>query len=245
MKVFNPWYSQNGDALDVESCKNVLVSNCLFDAGDDAICLKSGRDEEGRLRGEPCENVIVRDNVVLHGHGGFVIGSEMSGGVKNVSVSGCSFVGTDTGLRFKSARGRGGVVENIHISDINMINISGDALTFDLYYMGSDANQQIPPVDEGTPLFKDIFISDVYCRGAGRAAGFNGLPELPVRNIQVENMVVTGARNGVVISRVDGVKMSGLDVEADGPAVQIENASDVTINGKHYDEVGAKETLAL
>ena len=96
-----------------------------------------------------------------------------------------------------------------------------------------------------TPLFKDIFISDVYCRGAGRAAGFNGLPELPVRNIQVENMVVTGARNGVVISRVDGVKMSGLDVEADGPAVQIENASDVTINGKHYDEVGAKETLAL
>ena len=93
----------------------------LFDAGDDAICLKSGRDEEGRLRGEPCENVIVRDNVVLHGHGGFVIGSEMSGGVKNVSVSGCSFVGTDTGLRFKSARGRGGVVENIHISDINMI----------------------------------------------------------------------------------------------------------------------------
>lgn len=245
VKVFNPWYSQNGDALDVESCKNVLVSNCLFDAGDDAICLKSGRDEEGRLRGEPCENVIVRDNVVLHGHGGFVIGSEMSGGVKNVSVSGCSFVGTDTGLRFKSARGRGGVVENIHISDINMINISGDALTFDLYYMGSDANQQIPPVDEGTPLFKDIFISDVYCRGAGRAAGFNGLPELPVRNIQVENMVVTDARTGVVISRVDGVKMSGLDVEADGPAVQIENASDVTINGKHYDEVGAKETLAL
>lgn len=136
-------------------------------------------------------------------------------------------------------------MENIHISDINMINISGDALTFDLYYMGSDANQQIPPVDEGTPLFKDIFISDVYCRGAGRAAGFNGLPELPVRNIQVENMVVTDARTGVVISRVDGVKMSGLDVEADGPAVQIENASDVTINGKHYDEVGAKETLAL
>lgn len=82
VKVFNPWYSQNGDALDVESCKNVLITNCLFDAGDDAICLKSGRDEEGRRRGEPSENVIVKDNVVLHGHGGFVIGSEMSGGVK-------------------------------------------------------------------------------------------------------------------------------------------------------------------
>lgn len=87
VKVFNPWYSQNGDALDVESCKNVLIANCFFDAGDDAICLKSGKDEDGRRRGEPCENVIVRNNTVLHGHGGFVIGSEMSGGVKNVYVS--------------------------------------------------------------------------------------------------------------------------------------------------------------
>ena len=149
--------------------------------------------------------------------GGFVIGSEMSGGVKNVSVSGCSFVGTDTGLRFKSARGRGGVVENIHISDINMINISGDALTFDLYYMGSDANQQIPPVDEERRSSRIYSSLMSIVGGAGRAAGFNGLPELPVRNIQVENMVVTGARNGVVISRVDGVKMSGLDVEAGRP----------------------------
>ena len=126
-------------------------------------------------------------------------------------------------------------MENIHISDINMINISGDALTFDLYYMGSDANQQIPPVDEGTPLFKDIFISDVYCRGAGRAAGFNGLPELPVRNIQVENMVVTDARTGVVNSGVDGVNMSGVDVEAVGSAVQMEDASVLTLNEVQYE----------
>lgn len=246
VKVFNPWYSQNGDALDVESCKNVLITNCLFDAGDDAICLKSGRDEEGRRRGEPSENVIVKDNVVLHGHGGFVIGSEMSGGVKNVYVSGCSFVGTDTGLRFKSARGRGGVVENIYIDNINMINISGDALTFDLYYMGGGAkNAEIPPVDEGTPLFKDIHISDVYCKGAGRAAGFNGLPEMPVRNITVKNMVVTDARKGVAISRVDGIEIEGLDVETEGVALQIENATDVVVNGKKYAEVTDRESVSL
>ena len=244
--VINPWYSQNGDALDVESCKNVLFTNCLFDAGDDAICLKSGRDEEGRRRGEPSENVIVKDNVVLHGHGGFVIGSEMSGGVKNVYVSGCSFVGTDTGLRFKSARGRGGVVENIYIDNINMINISGDALTFDLYYMGGGAkNAEIPPVDEGTPLFKDIHISDVYCKGAGRAAGFNGLPEMPVRNITVKIMVVTDARKGVAISRVDGIEIEGLDVETEGVALQIENATDVVVNGKKYAEVTDRESVSL
>jgi len=108
VKVFNPWYSQNGDALDLESCKNALVINCLFDAGDDAICIKSGKDKDGRERGIPCENVIVRNNIVLHGHGGFVVGSEMSGGVRNVYVADCTFLGTDVGLRFKSTRGRGG-----------------------------------------------------------------------------------------------------------------------------------------
>ena len=84
--VINPWYSQNGDAIDLESCKNALIINSVFDAGDDAICIKSGKDEDGRRRGEPCQNVIVKNNTVLHGHGGFVVGSEMSGGVKNLSL---------------------------------------------------------------------------------------------------------------------------------------------------------------
>ena len=104
VKVFNPWYSQNGDALDLESCNNALIINNVFDAGDDAICIKSGKDEDGRKRGEPCQNVIVKNNVVLHGHGGFVVGSEMSGGVKNIYVADCTFLGTDVGLRFKSTR---------------------------------------------------------------------------------------------------------------------------------------------
>ena len=94
VKVFNPWYSQNGDALDLESCKNALIINNIFDAGDDAICIKSGKDEDGRRRGEPCQNVIVKNNTVLHGHGGFVVGSEMSGGVKNIYVEDCTFMGT-------------------------------------------------------------------------------------------------------------------------------------------------------
>lgn len=135
--VSNPWYSQNGDALDLESCNRALIENCSFDAGDDGICLKSGKDEDGRRRGEPCQNVIIRNNIVLHGHGGFVVGSEMSGGVKNIYVDNCTFLGTDVGLRFKSTRGRGGVVENIHISNINMINIPNEGLIFDLFYGGN------------------------------------------------------------------------------------------------------------
>lgn len=104
----NPWYGQNTDALDLESCRNGLVEGCTFDVGDDGICIKSGRDEQGRKRGVPTENFIIRDTKVYHAHGGFVIGSEMSGGARNIYVTNCTFMGTDVGLRFKTARGRGG-----------------------------------------------------------------------------------------------------------------------------------------
>ncbi|HEX2628901.1 MAG TPA: glycoside hydrolase family 28 protein, partial [Chitinophagaceae bacterium] len=129
--VKNPDYAQNGDAIDIESCRNVLVEDCILDAGDDAICIKSGKDEEGRKRGRSTENVVIRNNTVYNGHGGFVIGSEMSGGARNIFVYNCTFVGTDIGLRFKTARGRGGVVENIYIANIRMKDIMHDAILFD------------------------------------------------------------------------------------------------------------------
>lgn len=245
VKVFNPWYSQNGDALDVESCRNVLITNCFFDAGDDAICLKSGKDEDGRRRGEPCENVIVKNNTVLHGHGGFVIGSEMSGGVKNVYVSECSFIGTDVGLRFKSARGRGGVVENIYINNINMIDIPNDAIIADLYYAGiGGGNEPVPSVDEGTPAFRNIHISDISCRGAGRAVYLNGLPEMPLENISIKNMVVTNAKQGIVLNKVAKVNIDNVEIETpDNSLIQIENATGITIDGKEFGTIAEKRLL--
>ena len=254
VKVFNPWYSQNGDALDVESCKNVLVTNCFFDAGDDAICLKSGKDEDGRRRGEPCENVIIKNNTVLHGHGGFVVGSEMSGGVKNIYVEDCTFLGTDVGLRFKSTRGRGGVVENIYINNINMINIPNEPLLFDLFYGGKGAGEEseedllsrmktaIPPVTEETPAFRDIHISNVICRGSGRAMFFNGLPEMPIRNVTVKNVVMTEATDGVVISQVDGVTLENIYVESTKGKniLNVKSAKNLKVDGETYEEIDAK-----
>ena len=114
--VKNPSWAANTDAIDLESCANVLLDGCSFDTGDDGICIKSGRDEEGRKRGVPTENVIAQNTTVYRAHGGFVVGSEMSGGAKNLFVSNCTFIGTDIGLRFKTARGRGGVVEKIYAS---------------------------------------------------------------------------------------------------------------------------------
>ena len=248
IKVFNPWYSQNGDALDLESCKNVLVINSLFDAGDDAICIKSGKDEDGRKRGEPCENIVVMNNSVLHGHGGFVVGSEMSGGVKNVYVADCTFMGTDVGLRFKSTRGRGGVVENIYINNINMINIPNEPLLFDLFYGGKGPGEETeeerqantktdtPPVTEETPAFRDIHISNVTVKGSGRAIFFNGLPEMPVKNITVKDVVITNATEGVVLSQTDNVTLDNIYIHTltPQPTLQIRSSKDVTVNGKLF-----------
>ena len=200
----NPSYAQNGDGLDLESCVNTIIVNSLFDVGDDGICIKSGKDEQGRLRNRPTENVIVDNCKVFQGHGGFVVGSEMSGGVRNISVSNCQFLGTDVGLRFKSVRGRGGVVENIYISDIYMFNILTDSFLFDLYYGGKSASETLADgdsnieqqnkvfeVSEETPVFRNIYIKDVVSRNARRAMFFNGLPEMKVSNIQIENVHVT------------------------------------------------------
>ena len=244
--VINPWYSQNGDAIDLESCKNALIINSVFDAGDDAICIKSGKDEDGRRRGEPCQNVIVKNNTVLHGHGGFVVGSEMSGGVKNIYVEDCTFMGTDVGLRFKSTRGRGGVVENIFIDNINMIDIPNDALTMDLYYAVNDFPETpIPDVNEETPVFRNIYISNVLCRGAGRAVYFNGLPEMPLKNIFIKNMTVTNAKKGIVINQASQVNMENIKVEdPEAPGIQIKNATGIIINGKEYKKDSGKMLLS-
>jgi len=129
VSVKNPWYAQNGDGIDAESCKNVLIENCVFDVGDDALCMKSGRDAEGRKRGIPTENVVITGCTVYAAHGGFVIGSEMSGGARNIYVSNCTFIGTDIGLRFNTKRVRGSVVEYSFINNIKLNVLCGETIT--------------------------------------------------------------------------------------------------------------------
>jgi len=239
-----PWYAQNGDGIDIESCRNVVMTNSSLDVGDDGICIKSGKDKAGRDRGIPCENIIVDNCVVFHGHGGFVVGSEMSGGVKNVKVSNCIFSGTDVGLRFKSTRGRGGVVENIHIDNISMNDIATEALLFDLFYGGKSASEALAdgdeaeptdmapkPVDETTPQFRNIHIRDVRCRGARRAMLFNGLPEMNVEDVTVENSSIA-CRTGAQINESTGVLLRNVQVVPDeGPALILNNVKDLRVEG--------------
>ena len=203
--VRNPHYSTNGDGIDIEACENVLLTGSSFDVGDDAICIKSGKDADGRRHAVPCKNLIIKDCTVYHGHGGFVVGSEMSGGVENIWVSDCRFLGTDVGLRFKSTRGRGGVVKNIWCDNIYMKDIVSYGVIFNLYYAGvaasdkgDDASADMQPVDETTPEFRDMHISNVVCSGARQAIYINGLPELPVSNLDFRNCVFTAAKGAEV-----------------------------------------------
>jgi polygalacturonase len=241
VSALNPWYAQNGDGLDLDSCRRTIVYNCRFDVGDDAICIKSGRDEYGRKRGRPCEEIVVSDCVVYHGHGGFTIGSEMSGGVKNIVVRRCTFLGTDLGLRFKTTRGRGGVVENIWISDIIMKDIPTDAIGFNMYYSGGSpipektdttesGSRAAAPVNEGTPQFQNIFLRNIVCHGAQRAVQIEGLPEMPIRGIELENIQIS-ARTGLFCVDAERIRLNNVQITpATGPVISVRDSRDVAIS---------------
>jgi DNA sulfur modification protein DndE len=228
--VKNPWYAQNGDGIDIESCEYVSLRNSRFDVGDDGICLKSGKDAEGRKRGRPSAHILIENCVVFHGHGGVVVGSEMSGGVHDLFVNNCQFLGTDVGLRFKTARGRGGVVENVFIRDISMKNIAGEAILFDMYYQGKDPvatfgnggeapKIEVLPVNEGTPQFKNIYVENVVAKGAETGLLIRGLPEMPIHHIQLSNLDIESVQGYRVIE-----------------------AKDITLNNAKFRETGTKKS---
>lgn len=246
ISVKNPWYAQNGDGIDVESCSNVLIEKSVFDVGDDALCIKSGRDAEGRKRAMPTENVIIRNCTVYSSHGGFVIGSEMSGGARNIYVSNCTFIGADIGLRFKTTRGRGGIVENIFIKDIYMKDIPGEAILFDMYYAARDPiplageKRELPKVefktvDETTPIFRNFHISNVYCNGAEKAIFIRGLPEMHVKDIVLENMVLQ-ADKGIDIQEATGITFRNINVisKETNPVIDIVHSDHLVFDNIRY-----------
>jgi polygalacturonase len=251
VSVRNPWFSQNGDGLDVESCKNVLVENSSFDVGDDAICIKSGKDQDGRDRAVPCENIIIRNNIVYHGHGGVTVGSEMSSGVKNMHVSNCTFMGTDVGLRFKSNRGRGGVVENIFISDIFMTDIPSQAISFNLYYGGKSIAETLEeggtpvenkmiPVDEKTPQFKNISMKNITIAGANQAVFLQGLPEMNLENIEISNLKGK-ADKGFTIIDANGIKITNASLDIKDSAVfDVFNVKNMSLKNVEFNSTSPK-----
>jgi polygalacturonase len=194
----------------------------------------------------PTENVLVKGCTVYHAHGGFVIGSEMSGGAKNLFVTDCNFLGTDIGLRFKTTRGRGGIVEKIYVKNISMKDIVGEAILFDMYYAAVDPivlagekrtapKVELLPVTEATPRFRDFYINNITCLGAEKAIFIRGLPEMNIHNIQLRNITIT-AQKGIEITEGKDISLKNIKVitRSDDALVQINNAGNLRFDGLKY-----------
>ncbi|MFC6825163.1 glycoside hydrolase family 28 protein [Halopelagius fulvigenes] len=192
VNVENPENAPNGDGIDIDSSRFVRISDTYINAGDDAICIKSGKDEEGRAVGRPAAQITVTNCTVEAGHGGVVIGSEMSGDVRDVAVSNCTFTGTDRGVRIKTQRGRGGVVEDLHFDNIVMRRVACPFVVNGYYF--TDIDSDPVPVDDGTPMVRNVHFSDVTAREVSYAGFFAGLPERSFEGISFSNVRIDATR---------------------------------------------------
>ena len=203
----------NTDGCDPDSCANILIENCTFDTGDDCITLKSGRDKDGRRVGKPTENVVVRHCTFERGHGTVVIGSEESGGVRNVVAEDLTADGTDAGVRIKARRGRGGTVENITYRDLHLKNIAKQAITIDMFYDVGNNPDTTETGPDTVPVFKNITIDNLTCDGCAQAIQVHGLPDSPVTGLTLNNITITNAKKGVTIEGAENVTKTNVSVE--------------------------------
>jgi polygalacturonase len=219
--------SPNTDGINPESCKYVHISDCHISVGDDCITIKSGKDRDGRKWNAPAENYTITNTTMLSGHGGVVIGSEMSGGVKKIVISNCVFDGTDRGIRIKSARGRGGVVEDIRVSNIIMKNIQLEAIVLNMQY----AKTEVEPVSERTPIFRNIHFSNITGVDINVAGKIVGLEELPVDQITF-NDIQMDAKEGFSILNANNIEFHQVTINSKmGSALKTDNVKNLEING--------------
>jgi polygalacturonase len=230
--ITSPARSANTDGINPESCRNVQISNCRIDTGDDCVTLKSGADEPGRNLGRPDENITVTNCVMLHGHGGVTVGSEMSGGVRNVVVANCIFQGTDNGIRIKSQRGRGGVVEGISVTNVVMQDVP-HPFTITTFYMGKDQPGDTFPVSDGTPRYHGFLFSDISARGARDAGSITGLREMPIDDITFTNVHLQ-AQKGFTVADAKNIVFNDVVIDAaQGPALTLHNSTNIDAHRLH------------
>ena len=210
--IIQPYESPNTDGINPDSCSDVRIVNCYVDVGDDCVTIKSGYNAYGREAGVPCENITVTNCTFAHGRGGVVVGSEMSGDVRNITVSNCVFDGTLRGLRIKTARGRGGVVENFRASNLVMRNIMDAAFSITTSYGGR--SDSIPPVTVETPRIRHIHWGDVIVMDTDKTADIGGLPEMPLDEFSLTNVDVVSANSGIHIRQAKHVLLQNVIVNA-------------------------------
>ena len=233
--IKNPSDSPNTDGINPESCQNVHISNCYVDVGDDCVTIKAGTEEEAFKKSMPCENITITNCTMLNGHGGVVIGSEMSGGVRNVVVNNCIFNGTDRGVRIKTRRLRGGSLEDMMFSNIIMDNVWVPICVNEYYFCNCDRSNEFlfsddkKEVTEKTPVIKNININNMSAKNTCVSAVYmKGLPELPISNITLSNVSIDMKENEISGTQIPILAPDVPKTKAEG--IYIENAKDCVLN---------------
>ncbi len=215
----------NNDGIDPDSCRDMLIENCVFSTGDDCVVLKSGYNQDGWRVGRPTENVIMRNCFSKRGHGGLVIGSEMSGGVRNVFMEDCEFEGTDRAIRIKSRADRGGVVEKIYARNLQVKDMKREVVILNMDY-GSDRSQI---ANQQPPVFRDMQFENIIGDGAPTAILIQGMAESPIENIRFVDMTIT-SKKGVVANFVKDLRFQNVQVKpASSPVFKLTDAVNVSI----------------
>jgi polygalacturonase len=223
VKILAPERAANTDAIDPSLSRNVMVTNCFIDVGDDNIAIKSGKKVAGREFA--CENITIVDCVFKHGHG-MSIGSETVGGVRNVTVRNVTFEDTDNGIRIKSDRKRGGTVENLLCENITMKNVRG-AITITSYYPKIPTNDVAQAVTETTPQYRNITIRNLTATSTKSAGVIVGLPESGIENVLLENVTITAEQAGLEVRHAKGVEFRNVKITPQKGAPVIVREADV------------------
>jgi hypothetical protein len=219
------------DGIAVDSSRNVRIAGCYIDTGDDGIVIKSGKDADGRRVNRPTENVSIVNCTVHHAHGAVALGSEISGGIHNLVADNITCKETAIGVRIKSRRGRGGVVEDVRFNNWTMEDV-GEAINVTTdYMMEGEAKTSEEPVSERTPVFRNITISGMTIKRAKLAIDVVGLPEMPISGLRISD-VIASAKGGMRVSHTDALELHHVQVNADGgPAFLVQDSKELELDG--------------
>lgn len=221
----------HANGIVVDSSRFVRISNDYIDTGDDGIAIKSGKDADGLRVNRPSEDVTITNCTVHRAHGAVVIGSETSGSIRNIAASNITADGTENGIRIKSRRGRGGVVENVRFDNWTMKDV-GTGIVFTSYYvMGGEEPTAKHPVSNRTPLFRNIGISNVTIDHAKKAVvDIEGLPEMPIAGLHLADIIGSGQR-GMIATHTSAMELRDVELNAgQGPAFAIDDSSDPVLD---------------
>jgi polygalacturonase len=225
--VVETYPGANTDGVDIDSCRHVRISDSFFSTGDDAICIKSGKDVDGRRVNRLTEDVAITNCTIYRGHGAVVLGSETSGGIRNVVASNIVAQGTDRGIRIKSGRGRGGLLENIRFDNWVIEDTPNPAIEVTNYYT------RVPdePVSDRTPVFRNIVISGVTVNRCRTAVSIEGLPEMPVEGLRLSD-IVANAHDGLRAFNTNGLELRNVRITAEtGVPFLIRDAVNLDLDG--------------